>query len=197
MKIDIMTLFPEMVNAVMGESMIGPRAGKGPRGDTRGSISAIMRPTSTIRRTTRPMAAGAGRSCWPSRFTCAIRRFAPGNGCIRCSCPRRAGPSIRTKRVSCSRREHIILVCGRCGGRPALHRCVRGRGNLDRRLCADRRRAPRDGGRRRTRVPHGAGRVLPDEEAFTAESHLGRVARTPAVYPTGKLGVAGRCRRCC
>ena len=73
MKIDIMTLFPEMINAVMRESIIG-RAQDRVLSRSRQPTSAIMRSTSITRRMTRPMAADADRSCWLSRCICAIRR---------------------------------------------------------------------------------------------------------------------------
>lgn len=73
MKIDIMTLFPEMINAVMRESIIGRAQDKGVV-EVKAPTSAIMRLTSITRRMTRPMAADADRSCWLSRCICAIRR---------------------------------------------------------------------------------------------------------------------------
>ena len=73
MKIDIMTLFPEMINAVMRESIIGRHRTR-VLSRSRQPTSAIMRSTSTTRRMTRPMAADADRSCWLSRCICAIRR---------------------------------------------------------------------------------------------------------------------------
>ena len=69
MKIDIMTLFPEMIDAVMRESIIGRAQDKGLV-----EVKAIMRSTSTTRQMTRPMAVDADRSCWLSRCICAIRR---------------------------------------------------------------------------------------------------------------------------
>ncbi len=71
MKIDIMTLFPEMINAVMRESIIGRAQDKGV---VEVKATNIRDYALDKHRMTHPMAADADRSCWLSRCICAIRR---------------------------------------------------------------------------------------------------------------------------
>jgi len=67
MKIDIMTLFPEMINAVMRESIIG-------RAQDKGLVEVKATNIRDYALDKHHKAAAAVRSCSRSRFTCAMRR---------------------------------------------------------------------------------------------------------------------------
>ena len=67
MKIDIMTLFPEMINAVMRESIIG-------RAQDKGVVEVKATNIRDYALDKHHKAADADRSCWLSRCICAIRR---------------------------------------------------------------------------------------------------------------------------
>ena len=67
MKIDIMTLFPEMINAVMRESIIG-------RAQDKGVVEVKATNIRDYALDKHHKADDAPRSCWLSRCICAIRR---------------------------------------------------------------------------------------------------------------------------
>ena len=76
MRIDILTLFPALIDSVMGESVIG-------RAQARGLIEVTGHRTSIIKRMMRHMAGDAVWSCCRNRFTFVIRRFAGAGTSIR------------------------------------------------------------------------------------------------------------------
>ena len=73
MKIDIMTLFPEMINAVMRESIIGRAQDKG-LVEVKATNIRDYALDKHHKADDAPTAADAVRSCSRSRFTCAMRR---------------------------------------------------------------------------------------------------------------------------
>ena len=73
MKIDIMTLFPEMIDAVMRESIIGRAQDKGVV-EVKATNIRDYALDKHHKADDAPMAADADRSCWLSRCICAIRR---------------------------------------------------------------------------------------------------------------------------
>ena len=147
MKIDIMTLFPEMVNAVMGESMIGRAQEKGLV-----EIRAVnIRDYATDKHHKADDAPYGG-----------------GRGQVMLSAQGR--PFDQDKARELLAREHIILVCGHYEGvdQRFIDACVDEEisigdfvltgGELPAMAVAD-------------AVCRMVPGVLPDEEAFTAESH--------------------------
>ena len=72
MKSDIMTLFPDLITGVMQQSIIGRAQAKGLIEITATNIRDYAT-INTTRQMMLPTVADAAWSCFPNRFTCAMR----------------------------------------------------------------------------------------------------------------------------
>ena len=169
MKIDIMTLFPEMVNAVMGESMIGRAQEKGLV-----EIRAVnIRDYATDKHhkaDDAPYGGGRGQVMLAEPLYLCHQALCAGERVHTVFLSAQGRPFDQDKARELLAREHIILVCGHYEGvdQRFIDACVDEEisigdyvltgGELPAMAVAD-------------AVCRMVPGVLPDEEAFTAESH--------------------------
>ena len=158
MKIDIMTLFPEMINAVMRESIIGRAQDKGccrGQGNQHPRLCALDKHHMAD---DAPYGGGRGQVMRLEPLYLCHQALSAGEHVQHGVPLHRDSRLISRKRVSCSQRSTFILVCGHYEGidQRFIDECVDEEISIGD-FRADRRGDPRDGSCGRS-MPHGAGR---------------------------------------
>ncbi len=169
MNIDIMTLFPEMINAVMRESIIG-RAQIRVLSRSRQPTSAIMRLDKHHKADDAPYGGGRGQVMLAEPLYLCHQALSAGEHVHTVFLSAQGQPFNQQKARELLAKEHFILVCGHYEG-------------IDQRFideCVDEEISIGDFVLTGGEIPAMAVAdavcrmvpgVLPDEKAFTAESH--------------------------
>ena len=195
MRIDVFTIFPDMVEGFAGQSLLG-KARESGRARRAGARPPRRHHRSAPHRRRRARSAAApGWCCMPEPMFAAVERGRPAPAAA-LPRARRAAGSTRPAPASWPRSDGLQPpVRPLRGRRRAGARAPRRRRAVDRRLRARRRRGGGDGGARGGR-PARAGR--------DGQRHVGRrrvlqrrPARVPALHPAGRAPRAGRCPRSC
>lgn len=185
MKIDIMTLFPEMINAVMRESIIGRAQDKGVV-EVKATNIRDYALDKHHKADDAPYGGGRGQVMLAEPLYLCHQALSAGEHVHTVFLSAQGQPFNQQKARELLAKEHFILVCGHYEG-------------IDQRFideCVDEEISIGDFVLTGGEIPAMAVAdavcrmvpgVLPDEEAFTAESPLGRPARASAVHPSGKL----------
>ena len=114
MRVDVFTVFPDLVDGFCAESLLGKARSARPRSTCAATTCASTRPTCTARSTTRRSAVVPGCCCVPSRSS---RRSRRPTRRARCSCSGPvAGGSIRQLAGELAAGEGFSLLCGRYEG---------------------------------------------------------------------------------
>ena len=195
MRIDVFTIFPDMVGGFAGQQPARPGPAR-PGCSTCGSTTcaaATHRPAPLGRR--HPFGGGRGHGA-DARAACSPRSrrsIRPGRCC--CSAPA-AAASTRPAPGSWPARDGFSLLCGRYEGvdERVRHHLVDGELSIGDYVLAGGEVAA-------LVVVEAVGRLVPgvmgNDDVGRRRVVLRRPARVPAVHPAGRASGAGRCPRCC
>ena len=197
MQIDILTLFPESVDAMLNVSILG-------RAQERGYIAIrthqIRAYTTNKQMQVDDYPYGGGRGavmqadplfrCWEH----VVNTYGPGRTIFMSPCGRTFTQSVA--RELKAQYDHLILVCGHYEGidQRFIDACV-DEEIVYGRFCSHRRRDPRHGGGGR-RVPHGA-RCAAGRRSALRRNPTGTVCWNIPSIPGPPCGMTGPYRRSC
>ena len=179
MKIDIMTLFPEMINAVMRESIIGRAQDKGVV-EVKATNIRDYALDKHHKADDAPYGGGRGQVMLAEPLYLCHQALSAGEHVHTVFLSAQGQPFNQQKARELLAKEHFILVCGHYEGidQRFIDECVDEEisiGDFD----------SRDGSCGRS-MPHGAGRSA-GRGSVHGGKPLGRSARASAVHPSGKL----------
>ena len=200
MRIDIMTLFPDAVDAMMDSVHHRPGAGAGlchhPDAPDPGVYHQQADAGGRLSLRRRPGRRDAGRPAVPLLGSISATRR--GTGCTPSTCPPAAACfTQQVARELKAQYDSLILVCGHYEGvdQRFLDECVDEEismgdfvltgGEIPAMALAD------------CRVPHGARRAAGGGAAYSDESPTGTGCWSIPSTPARRSGTAARCRRCC
>ena len=175
MKIDIMTLFPEMINAVMRESIIGRAQDKGVV-EVKATNIRDYALDKHHKADDAPYGGGRGQVMLAEPLYLCHQALSAGEHVHTVFLSAQGQPFNQQKARELLAKEHFILVCGHYEG-------------IDQRFideCVDEEISIGDFVLTGGEIPHGAGRSA-GRGSVHGGKPLGRPARASAVYPSGKL----------
>ena len=191
MKIDIMTLFPEMINAVMRESIIGRAQDKGVV-EVKATNIRDYALDKHHKADDAPYGGGRGQVMLAEPLYLCHQALSAGEHVHTVFLSAQGQPFNQQKARELLAKEHFILVCGHYEGIPGSTEPLKdGEEALEKAKSYGfpiiLKAAAGGGGRG---MPHGAGRSA-GRGSVHGGKPLGRSARASAVHPSGKLARQG------